>query len=101
MLSEKEALYYNEQLHPAFAGYLQDGSISNRDALAAIFHLLTKNLLTPVWEDGNMMKKIVEVRKSSRQATLDFDLQNKAIIELSEKLDMLIFNYYESLEVSL
>ena len=73
MLSEKEAQYYNEQLHPAFAGYLQDGSITDRDSLAAVFYLLTKNFLSPIWQQGNMLKELVGVRKTRRKASLDFD----------------------------
>lgn len=73
MLTRKEALYYDEQLHPAFAGYLFDGTITERDALAAIFHLLTKGVLEPIWEDGNMLKAIVGARKTQRTSILPFN----------------------------
>lgn len=73
MLTRKEALYYDEQLHPAFAGYLHDGTITERDSLAAIFHLLTKGILDPIWEDGSMLKKIVGARKSKRTSILPFN----------------------------
>lgn len=52
MITQKEALYYDEQPHPAFAGYLHDGTISQRDALATIFNLLTRGSLDPVWKDN-------------------------------------------------
>lgn len=73
MLTRKEALYYDEQLHPAFAGYLHDGTITERDALAAILHLLTKGILDPIWEDGSMLKKITGVRKMARKSNLEFN----------------------------
>ena len=73
MLTRKEALYYDEQLHPAFAGYLFDGTITERDALAAIFHLLTKGVLEPVWSDGNMLKSIVGAKKTQRTSILPFN----------------------------
>lgn len=73
MLTRKEALYYDEQLHPAFAGYLFDGTITERDALAAILHLLTKGVLEPTWEDGNMLKAIVGARKTQRTSILPFN----------------------------
>lgn len=79
MLTAKQALFYDEQLHPAFAGYLHDGSISSKDALAAIFHLLTKGLVDPIWEDGSMNKKIVGIKK-----TISYDFENK-IIPLARK----------------
>lgn len=73
MLTRKEALYYDEQLHPAFAGYLHDGTITERDTLAVIFHLLTKGILDPIWEDGSMLKKIVGARKTKRTSILPFN----------------------------
>lgn len=78
MLTQKEALYYDEQLHPAFAGYLFDGTITERDGLAAIFHLLTKGIVEPVWEQESMLKQIVAVRKTSRTSILPF---NKVLID--------------------
>lgn len=78
MLTRKEALYYDEQLHPAFAGYLHDGTITERDALAAVFHLLTKGILDPIWEDGSMLKKIVGARKAKRTSILPF---NQLLVE--------------------
>lgn len=73
MLTRKEAIYYDEQLHPAFAGYLFDGTITEQDTLAAIFHLLTKGVLEPVWEDGSMLKTIVGVKKTSKATLLPFN----------------------------
>lgn len=73
MLTKTEALYYEEQLHPAFAGYLHDGNISQRDALSAVFHLLSKGILIPIWEENNMLKKIVGINKSDRIPLLAFD----------------------------
>lgn len=73
MLTRKEALYYDEQLHPAFAGYLHDGTVTERDALATLFHLLTKGILIPIWEDGSMLKNIVGARKMKRTSILPFN----------------------------
>lgn len=73
MLTRKDALYYDEQLHPAFAGYLHDGIISQRDALAAIFHLLTKGIIDPIWQDGSMLKSIIGVRRTTRKSNLEFN----------------------------
>lgn len=73
MLTKKEALYYDEQLHPAFAGYLFDGTITERDALAAIFHLLTKGVLEPVWEEGSMLKAIAGAKRTPRTSLLPFN----------------------------
>ena len=78
MLTQKEALYYDEQLHPAFAGYLHDGAITERDVLAAVFHLLTKGILDPVWEDGSMLKNIVGARKTKKTSILPF---NQLLVE--------------------
>jgi hypothetical protein len=73
MLTEKEAVYYDEQLHPAFAGYLHDGNISERDVLASLFHLMTKGILDPIWEEGSMNKAIIGVKKTTRSPRLEFD----------------------------
>ncbi len=73
MLSRKEALYYDEQLHPAFAGYLFDGTITERDAVAALFHLLTKGILEPSWKNGNILKAIVGIKRTSRKPILPFN----------------------------
>ena len=54
MITREAAADYREQLHPAFAGYLHDGEISERDCLAIIFQLFAIGVLTPVWEDGSM-----------------------------------------------
>lgn len=34
MITKKEALYYDEQLHPAFAGYLHDGTITEKKEMS-------------------------------------------------------------------
>lgn len=73
MLTEKEALYYDEQLHPAFAGYLHDGTVTQRDALATIFNLLTRGSLDPIWKDNNMLKGIEGVRLMKRQPKFGFE----------------------------
>lgn len=73
MLTRKEALYYNEQLHPAFASYLFNGTITQRDCLATIFHLLTKGMLEPIWKDGSMQKSIIGVRKVRTTSNLEFN----------------------------
>ena len=73
MLSKKEALYYDEQLHPAFAGYLHDGTITQRDALATIFNLLTRGSIDPIWKDNSMLKGIEGVRLMRRQPKYKFE----------------------------
>ncbi len=73
MITRKEALHYDQQLHPAFAGYLFDGTITEADALAAVFHLLTKGLLEPIWKDGSMLKQIIAIRKTGKSSILPFN----------------------------
>ncbi len=73
MLTQKEALYYEEQLHPAFAGYLHDGTITERDALATIFQLLSKGMLDPVWQDRNMLKSLVGARRMRKGPRYPFE----------------------------
>lgn len=73
MITKKEALLYEEQLHPAFAGYLHDGSISQRDALASIFQLIKKGTLEPVWEDKNMLRRLIAVRLMQKKPQNKFE----------------------------
>lgn len=73
MLTRKEALYYDEQLHPAFAGYIFDGTVTERDVLSTLLHLLTRGVLSPIWKDGNMNKTIVGMRKIHRKPAYEFE----------------------------
>lgn len=47
-----------------------------------------------------MSNKIEDLREelNSLIEKLDFDLNNNKIIELSQKLDMLIFDYYKEID---
>lgn len=78
MLNKKDALYYCEQLHPAFAGYLHDGSITQRDALACIFNLFKSGIVLPSWEDQNMLNNIAGLRLTNKKTRLSFE---QAIID--------------------
>lgn len=73
MLTRKEALYYNEQLHPAFAGYLHDGAITQKDALATIFNLLIRGCIDPIWKNNNMLNGIKSVRLMNRKPKYAFE----------------------------
>lgn len=61
MITKEQAYEYSQQLHPAFAGYLHDGMVSQRDAVACIMHMLQKGSLYPIFQEGNMQKNIVMV----------------------------------------
>lgn len=91
MLSKQQALFYNEQLHPAFAGYLHDGEISERDALATIMSLLKYGYIDPIWKKGDMLLGIEGVRllrKKPRfefeQLIIDYFFKNKQEITVEE-----------------
>lgn len=73
MLTKKEAFYYDEQLHPAFAGYLHDGTITKRDALATLFNLLTRGLMDPIFIEHNILKGVAGGRKMRRKPKYHFE----------------------------
>lgn len=73
MITREEALHYQEQLHPAFAGYIHDGFISERDCLAVIFHFFQKGILEPVWEDGSMNKRLLAARMTGTHPHYPFE----------------------------
>lgn len=73
MLTQEDARYYDQQLHPAFAGYLHDGTITQRDALATIFNLLTRGSIDPIWKDNSILKGIDGVRLMRRQPKYGFE----------------------------
>jgi hypothetical protein len=75
MITKEEAKYYNEQLHPAFAGYLYDGNITQKDALATIFNLLIRGCIDPVWKDNNILKGIIGARLMNRKPQFVFEQQ--------------------------
>ena len=65
MITEPTALKYKQELHPAFAGYLHDGAISNRDQLASIFALADYGSIDFIYEDNNLTKPIKTLRKTN------------------------------------
>lgn len=73
LLTKQEAQNYSEQLHPAFAGYLHDGIVSERDSVAVIMHLIQKGYVTAVWEDNSMTKNIKSIMRSNKLPALEFD----------------------------
>jgi len=75
MLSDLDATTYKDQLHPAYAGYLHDGEITNRDVLATLFHLMKTGVILPVFEDNNMTKAIVGLRKTRKEPCYTFEKQ--------------------------
>lgn len=91
MLSKLDALTYKDQLHPAYAGYLHDGEISNRDVLATLFHLIKTGIITPIFQNNNMTKSIISLRRNKKEPYYDFEkqicdflFQNKNEISLKE-----------------
>lgn len=75
MLSDLDALTYKDQLHPAYAGYLHDGEISNRDVLAALFYLMKTGAIFPIFQDNNMTKKIVSLKRMRKEPYYSFEKQ--------------------------
>lgn len=73
MITREAAADYREQLHPAFAGYLHDGEISERDCLAIIFQLFAIGVLTPVWEDGSMGQSLQSVILTGKKTRFSFE----------------------------
>lgn len=73
MLPKDEFLIYEQQLHPAFAGYLHDGEITKRDALAVIFHFISKGIIEPKYQDGDMRKRIIAVRQTPKKPKFGFE----------------------------
>jgi hypothetical protein len=73
MITKQQALNYEEQLHPAFAGYLHDGNITERDSLATIFHLISKGYIEPIWHDNNLTSEIEGLRTTPKKPEHEFD----------------------------
>ncbi len=73
MLTQPEAESYNASLHPAFAGYLLDGEVTNVDTLATIFKLFNTRALSPIFEDNQLTKRIVAVRRGEIPPQLKFE----------------------------
>ena len=64
MITLEEATKYREQLRPAFAGYLTDGNISDRDVLATLLDLVVRGsvlLDMNLKEEGYIINKIVRI----------------------------------------
>ena len=80
MLSDLDALTYKDQLHPAYAGYLHDGSISNRDVLATLFHLMKTGIILPIFQDNNMTKLIIGIKRTKKEPYYDFENQLSKIL---------------------
>lgn len=60
MITLPEARELREQLSPAFAGYVTDGNISDRDVLATLMDLIVRGY---IGIDADTQKKPVKVRK--------------------------------------
>ncbi len=73
MLNSQEAQHYAEQLHPAFAGYLFDGTVSEKDALATVFHLIKKGFLEPEFRDHDITLGLEAVRVKARKPEFAFE----------------------------
>jgi hypothetical protein len=73
MISQTTAKAYKEELHPAFAGYLHDGVISNRDQLAAIFALADNGSIDFIYQENDLTKEITYLRKTNTKPKYDFE----------------------------
>ena len=73
MLNEKEAQHYIQQLHPAFAGYLHDGDITERNVLATVFELLLNGTLEPIWQEKSMLKALIGIKWSGKIPNHQFE----------------------------
>ena len=80
MLSEKDALTYKEQLHPAYAGYLHDGEITEKDVLATLFHLMKTGVIAPIFKDNNMTKEMVRLSRTHKNPSYEFEMNIMNII---------------------
>lgn len=85
MITEQIALKYKEELHPAYAGYLHDGAISNRDQLSSIFALADKGSIDFIYENGNVTNPIKTLRKTNVKPKYDFENEILKLIFGSEK----------------
>jgi|LakMenEpi03Aug12_release.lakeMendotaPanAssembly.Ray.scaffolds.fasta_scaffold03899_19 hypothetical protein len=73
MISQTTAKAYKEELHPAFAGYLHDGVISNRDQLAAIFALADNGSIDFIYQENDLTKEITYLRKTNTKPKYEFE----------------------------
>lgn len=90
MLSFETAKKYNEQMHPAFAGLIHDGKVSQEDVLGEIFKLILNGNLILHFEENSLTKRIVSVSISNKKPKLEFEeLLIKYIFEGSEELSSL------------
>ncbi len=72
MISKKEAKYLREQFSPAFAGYVTDGDVSDRDILATIMDLVVKGA---IGIDVRRGKGIYTINKIILREKQDFLMQ--------------------------
>ncbi len=91
MLSDLDALTYKDQLHPAYAGYLHDGEITNRDVLGALFHLMKTGVIFPIFQDNNMTKVIIGFRRTKKEPYYVFERQICQIL-FNKSLEIAIKN---------
>jgi len=73
MLSNLDALTYKDQLHPAYAGYLHDGEITEQDVLATIFYLIKTGVIVPVFESNDLTKRIIALRITRKKPYYKFE----------------------------
>jgi hypothetical protein len=73
MINEIQALSYKEQLHPAFAGYIHDGKISERDVLGSILNLILQGIIQPLWKNDSMLDELIGLRKTNKKTKHKFE----------------------------
>lgn len=96
MLSDLDAITYKDQLHPAYAGYLYDGEITNRDVLATLFHLMKTGIVLPIFQDNNMTKVIIGLKRTRKEPYYMFEKQICQIL-FNGSLDVTIKNAKDSI----
>lgn len=73
MITSDDAKNYSEQLHPAFAGYLSDGEITERDALSEIFQMIKEGVLAPEFTENDILKGIAAIRLTHKKPQHSFE----------------------------
>lgn len=73
MITQEAAQKYTEQLHPAFAGYLFDGEITEKDCLATILQMIKEGVLEPEFKENSILKGIEAVRLMQKTPQYEFE----------------------------
>jgi len=90
MITLPEARELREQLSPAFAGYVTDGNISDRDVLATLMDLVARGY---IGLDADTQKKTVKVRK------IYFVKSSKRLLAFEKKFMEVLFKEKKELNV--